>query len=100
AIATVLSAFLNCSMLSFGLQKRIGAFPLWRGNGRIAISAISAAVTAFLVDHALLHSRDFLSQISRFMCTAGTFMGVLVLLAYVLKVKEFFSLLNRWVQRE
>jgi putative peptidoglycan lipid II flippase len=100
AIATVLSAFLNCTMLSQGLQKRIGAFTLWRGNGRIALSTISAAGAALLVDHALLHGRDFLSQISRMMLTAGTFMGVLVLLAYLLKIKEFFSLLNRWIQRD
>ena len=98
ALATVLSAFLNCSMLARGLQKGVGTIALWRGNERIAICTICAAAAAFTVDHAWLHPRDFLSQISRLILTGGTYTGVLIALAYLLKAKEIFALLSRWRQ--
>ncbi len=98
AIATVLSAFLNCLMLARGLQKSIGTVALWRGNERIAICTICAAAAAFMVDHVWFHPRDFLPQISRMVLTGGVYAVSLIALAYMLKAKEIFALLRSWRQ--
>jgi len=96
ALATVLSAFLNCSMLARGLQKSVGTVALWRGNERIALCTICAAAAAFMVDRTFLHQREFLSQVSRMILTGGAYVAVLIVAAYLLKAKEIFALLSRW----
>ncbi len=98
AIATVLSAFLNCSMLASGLRKRVGAIALWRGNERIIFSSICAAVVVFVVDQTFSHPREFFSQISRLILTTGIYGVVLFSLAYLLRIKEIFMILSCWRQ--
>jgi putative peptidoglycan lipid II flippase len=98
AIATVLSAFLNCSMLASGLRKRVGAIALWRGNERIIFSSICAAVVVFVVDQTFSHPREFFSQISRLILTTGIYGVVLFSLAFLLRIKEIFMILRCWRQ--
>jgi putative peptidoglycan lipid II flippase len=95
AIATVLSAFLNCSMLARGLAKRIGPIALWRGNGRIALAAVCAGALGLAVDQILPHQRGFLSQLSRMILMTGTYASSLFSLAWLLKAREVFMVLSK-----
>ncbi len=95
ALATSIAAYLNAAMLSYGLNKKIGGIVLWRNNGRIAVSCLAAAGAAWSVDGLFMHKSDFLSQMSRFIMTAGVFGGMVLFLAWVLKIQEIFQLV-RW----
>lgn len=94
ALATAVSAFLNCAMLAHGLQAHIGSFSLWRGNGRISLCSLLAAAAALLADSLVPHQRDFASQASRFLVTASAFGITGLAMAYWLDVKEIIKLMN------
>jgi len=94
AMATVLSAFLNCSLLAKGLQEQIGAIAIWKGTGRIVICTLCASAAAFMMDQIGVPQRDFVSQLCRFALMGGTFFGVLFLLAYFMRAKEIFAVLR------
>lgn len=94
AIATTISAFVNCSMLIFGLQKQVGEILLWKGNVRVIVCSLSAAIVAFFVDQMLPHHRNFASQVSRFVMTTGSFGAIVFGLAYLLNVREILNLLH------
>ena len=93
ALATSFSAYLNCAMLVYGLQKKIGSIVLWRNTGRIAFCSCAAAAAAWGVD-CLWTERNFVSQISRFMTTSATFGTTIFIFAYLLKVPELLQLLK------
>ena len=95
ALATSISAYLNCSMLFYGLKKKVGGIILWRNNGRIILCSLAAAAAAGCVDGWLMHKSDFLSQMSRFIAASGVFGGTVLVVARYLKIQEIMQLV-RW----
>lgn len=99
ALATALSAILNCWMLYRGLQGRIGAISLWRGNERVFLCSAAAGCAVFLIDPRLSHEREMVTQVCRMMATLGTFLVVLIGLAIAVKEREILAFMPNVIQK-
>ena len=94
AIATSLSAFLNCALLRRGMQSRVAGLSLWRGMLRIGVCSLAAGMAVWVFDGLIVHQRVFTSQLIRFAACGGIY-GICVLgMAVLLKETELLELLG------
>ncbi len=90
AIATSLSAILNCALLS----RRMSDLHLIRGVLRIGVCSLVAGVAVLAFDGLLVHQRVFISQLLRFAGCGGLY-GIAVLgMAFLLREKEILEILG------
>ena len=95
ALATSLSALLNCFLLKRGVGVLIGKVSLWRGALRIGICSVLSGLCVWMLDSVFFqHERKFSSQLICFTTCGSVYVIGVVGLAYLLRVKELFEILR------
>lgn len=100
SLATSLSAFVNCALLVYGLQKRMGFFSLFEGGWRVGFCSLGAACVAILTDQIWIPQRELISQLIRLLTVGGLYGASVLGFAYALDVKEILAPLREWGVRK
>ncbi len=98
ALSTSLSAWVNCGLLVFLIQRFIPLSlfaSLYGFLGRLVFLSSVAAVFPILLCGIESESRSIQTQMTFFISSAVLFLGLIVLLAYWMKVDEIFDLLKK-----
>lgn len=94
ALATSLSAFLNCLLLKRGVAQILGQVSLWHGSLRIGVCSLLAGFAACILDHNWTHERIFSSQLSCFTACGSLYALGVIGLAYLFRVKDLFEIIR------